>query len=292
MGYEQKTHYVFDNQMDFVFFDKQVGLKQSNAHFHSYCQMIIPDQDEVSVIIGDVKQYTISRNDILLLLPFVRHEIICGHNSSYSTLLINLNKLGADFLTMPYMHPINQLMNQDVSGFIYINQTSSSIKALFSSMSNLVEIEYMATVFNILSLVAKSKEYLSLPKDGLYPKDLKDIQFCTTVSKYITEHLGCNMDIPKVAAVMHMSKSSFTRQFNRFFNQPFHTYVINKKIDTACYLLVTSKISIQKLSEDLGFSSLSHFIQAFKRSKNTTPAKYRKNRDYNMDLIPTLYDKA
>ncbi len=285
MKYEQITQHIFDNHLDFVFFDKQVELADSIAHFHPYCQMIIPNEEGVEVRIGNTIHYQISKNDVLLLLPFVRHKVNCLQSGSYDTLLVNVNRLGADFLSMPYMYSINQMINQEASGLVFHGNTANKIRALFNSMENYIEIEYMAAVFNILSLSSKSEECILLPKDGLYPKELRDIQFCTTISNYILEHLDDNLDIPSMASMMHMSQSSFTRQFNRFFNQPFHSYVINKKIDTACYLLFTTKMSIQKLSEELGFSSLSHFIQTFKSLRHTTPAKYRKNQEYIVNQI-------
>ncbi len=280
MVYEKTTHYIFDNHLDFVFFDKQTDRTNTVAHFHPYCQIIIPEGEDVFVTIGNNAPYQLSGNNLLLLLPFVRHKVHSLPDSSFSSLAININRLGKDFISMPYMRSINQMMTQKTSGLLFHGETASQIKQLFSSMENFIEIEYMATVFRILSLSANGNEYSLLAKDELYPTDIKDIQFCTTISNYIVEHLDINIEIARIASVMHMSQSTFIRQFNRFFNQTFHTYVLNKKIETACYFLFTTKISIQKISEELGFSSLSHFIETFKRLRNVTPTKYRRNQQY------------
>ena len=53
--------------------------------------------------------------------------------------------------------------------------------------------------------------------------------------------------------------------------------VFQRRIYESKYLLRDTDLSISQISTILGFSSLSYFAQAFKKSTNFSPLQYRKN---------------
>ena len=83
-------------------------------------------------------------------------------------------------------------------------------------------------------------------------------------------------DIASVAARVHMSTASFCRFFRRYFGMSFHAWLLDKKIETACYQLHVGTAPIQDIADRLGFHSASHFSMTFKRRMGITPGEYRR----------------
>ena len=52
------------------------------------------------------------------------------------------------------------------------------------------------------------------------------------------------------------------------------TYIMRRRIDTACNMLRYSEYSASQISEILAFSSQSYFIRCFKQIKGMTPYEY------------------
>jgi len=49
----------------------------------------------------------------------------------------------------------------------------------------------------------------------------------------------------------------------------------NKKIEMAEQLLISTTMTIEAISFEVGYENTSHFIDAFKNLRGTTPARYR-----------------
>ncbi|MBS5522313.1 MAG: AraC family transcriptional regulator, partial [Clostridiales bacterium] len=56
-------------------------------------------------------------------------------------------------------------------------------------------------------------------------------------------------------------------------------YIIKKKIYVACELLSTTKLSVSKVAECIGYTHMPYFSKIFKKETGMTPNEYR-NRFY------------
>lgn len=101
-------------------------------------------------------------------------------------------------------------------------------------------------------------------------------QTMSNVLQYINENFT-SVSEKDVADRFGISYSYFSRSFKQTMNMSFKEYINYLKINEAQRLLLTSPDSIQDISEKLGFSSSSHFINVFKKQKNCSPKQYKKN---------------
>lgn len=58
---------------------------------------------------------------------------------------------------------------------------------------------------------------------------------------------------------------------------PVTEYINRKRIEAACRLLSETQLSVQEISEKVGFSDKSHFYRMFSKFMGGTPAEYREN---------------
>jgi AraC-like DNA-binding protein len=72
-----------------------------------------------------------------------------------------------------------------------------------------------------------------------------------------------------------MSRSTFAEQFSDMFGQPPITFVQHTRMRLALELLSIGSLSIDDIANRTGFSSRSHFAQAFKKHSGISPHAYR-----------------
>ena len=97
------------------------------------------------------------------------------------------------------------------------------------------------------------------------------------ILKYIDENIGRRLSLSETAAAFGYHPAYFSSLFSRMMGTTFSKYVMNCKIQHACFLLETTSWSVERIAQELGFCDSSHFIQRFKAIKAITPTDYRRN---------------
>ncbi len=71
------------------------------------------------------------------------------------------------------------------------------------------------------------------------------------------------------------SQPVLSKEFKKYYGQPFVQFFTKKKMEYACNLLERSNLSVLEISNRLGFSSVSHFNALFKKFYGITPTEHR-----------------
>ena len=73
-----------------------------------------------------------------------------------------------------------------------------------------------------------------------------------------------------------MSPSYISKQFKSLFSIALLEYIQKARINEAARLLIYSEMSLNELSNNLGFVNTNVFIRLFKKLAGTTPGAFRK----------------
>lgn len=92
---------------------------------------------------------------------------------------------------------------------------------------------------------------------------------------YINDNLDQDLTLAEIAAVVDMSMYHFSRLFKQSTGFAPHQYVMNCRIERAKKLLIQTNQSIEKICEQIGFQSQSHFTNVFRKIMGITPRAYR-----------------
>ena len=111
----------------------------------------------------------------------------------------------------------------------------------------------------------------ALNKFDYSDENLKIIQSAT---EYISQNYT-DVTALEVAEYCNLSYSYFSRTFKKIMNQSFTEYLNSYRLTKAVQLLSSTDKSIVEISEKLGFSTPSYFIQQFKAKNGVSPKKYR-----------------
>lgn len=127
----------------------------------------------------------------------------------------------------------------------------------------------ISSIANIASMVAK---YIML-EDVLKPESNLIIERATD---YIAKNLGENLSIEQISKQLNVCRSTLYKNFEDKFHCTPGEYIKSKRIERSKELLLNSSLSIEEISEQVGFSSGAYFSHIFKDLTGTSPLKFRK----------------
>lgn len=125
------------------------------------------------------------------------------------------------------------------------------------------------------TLQLQHKNKLALEEQRLAePADLTE-----TIKRYIREHLddpGLNRQ--QIADNIHINPDYMSHLFHKKAGISLVGYINEQRMNTAKKLLATTSLTLQQISERVGFSNSSYFHRQFKKSVGITPQQYRTER--------------
>ena len=96
------------------------------------------------------------------------------------------------------------------------------------------------------------------------------------VLDYIEENLDGDLGIGRLANLAGVSPHSLSRAFKDHVGEPPHSYVIQRRTDSARRLLETGDRPLAEIAFTCGFSSQSHMSTAFKKVFGVSPGAFRR----------------
>lgn len=99
------------------------------------------------------------------------------------------------------------------------------------------------------------------------------------VLNFIDTNLDADLSLEALARLSGVVTHRFVRAFKKKVGETPHHYVLNRRIDAARTLLLTSDHPIADVAYATGFSSQSHMTTTFKRELGLTPAQLRNPHD-------------
>jgi len=93
---------------------------------------------------------------------------------------------------------------------------------------------------------------------------------------YIDEHIKDDITLTEVAAHVHLNPSYFSVLFKDEIKLNFSEYITRRRIQRAKELLLSTKLTINEVAEEVGYNTTKYFIKIFKEYEKMTPTAYRK----------------
>jgi AraC family transcriptional regulator len=104
------------------------------------------------------------------------------------------------------------------------------------------------------------------------------------VRAYIDSNLHRTIHIRDLSAVARRSPAHFSRKFRLAVGEPPHAYVVRRRLETACHLMMTSKESLSEIALSVGFSDQAHLCRLFRQAFGQSPASWRRERGIPADV--------
>src|ERR1700720_280260 len=98
------------------------------------------------------------------------------------------------------------------------------------------------------------------------------------VRAYIDSNLHRAIPIRDLSAVARRSPAHFSRKFKLAVGKSPHAYVVRRRLERACHLMMTSAASLSEIALSVGFSDQAHLCRLFRQAFGQSPASWRRER--------------
>ena len=105
--------------------------------------------------------------------------------------------------------------------------------------------------------------------------DRDDLVRLRRVRDLIDREYAEPLDVPRLAALAHMSPGHFQRSFKEAYGETPYSVVMTRRIERAQALLRMGELSVTEVCFEVGCTSLGSFSSRFTELVGETPSEYR-----------------
>ena len=174
--------------------------------------------------------------------------------------------------------------SEDVQSFFYFHALICCIAIIehYGELKNVYDVfksytsmlSSIRSISDMIEMCRKiSLEYCKLVLSR--QKNSSKSSIVTNSLQYIQEHIQTKMSIDDIAHYCKVSKRTVMRHFSKYYDMSVSEYVMKVKLEKGAFLLEHSNMTFAEISNQLAFSSQSHFSTAFKKRYHCTPQQYR-----------------
>ncbi len=95
------------------------------------------------------------------------------------------------------------------------------------------------------------------------------------VLDFIQKNYPREIELSELARLSNMSPNYFCRYFRRLTGQTPIDYLITYRLESSCYALRTTDLTVTDIAFSCGFNDVSHFVKMFRKMYGMTPKSYR-----------------
>jgi AraC family transcriptional regulator len=96
---------------------------------------------------------------------------------------------------------------------------------------------------------------------------------------FIDQNLHRTIQARDLSAVARRSTAHFSRSFKQAFGEPPHAYIVRRRLEEACRLMLTSSASLSEIALSVGFSDQAHLCKHFRQAIGQSPSRWRRERE-------------
>jgi two-component system response regulator YesN len=156
--------------------------------------------------------------------------------------------------------------------FVIMMTAYGSMDVAVQALRNRAD-DFIEKPFNIKELQekvkAKLKEFAHLSKNEADPGDRVE-----RIKRFVERNYP-NVSLESIASEMSLSTRYVSRMFNGTTGSSFRDYKVKVKMEAAMVMLKNTSLTIDEISDKLGYLNPESFMRIFKRKIKCTPSEYR-----------------
>jgi AraC-like DNA-binding protein len=249
-------------------------------HYHPEYELTYIIKGSGYRIVGNSHEY-FSEGDLVLLGSNLPHtwtsKSLSGEYSE--AIVIQFSKeFISSFLELNEFQAIRKMLESASRGIVF-----KANDKIVNQLMNLTETKGVNRILKLIAILdACSKKQKTL---------ITTNTFHTIVSKqsenrmnkvcvYIQNHFANKISLKEVADLIHLTESNFCKFFKKATGKTYSDYLNEIRINEAARLLLQTEKTINQISYECGFETLSYFNRVFLIKKGRTPSSYRSENPY------------
>ena len=198
---------------------------------------------------------------ISVLIPIVEFHKLFSSSSSdipfFENKSLNQKHYSESLISNSILIVLNQIIKNDMD-----NSTRSLL--------------YRAKIYELFSLIFKKTKEIDLDQCPFLNND-ENLKKIAKAKDVILKDIKNPPSLIELSKTIDLSLKNLKKGFKEIYGKPVYKYLFDFKMERAKQLLSNGNLNVNEVSYDLGYSSSSHFIAAFKKKYGITPRTYTNN---------------
>ncbi|MFD7155646.1 AraC family transcriptional regulator [Kribbella sp. NPDC059898] len=242
-------------------------------HFHSEYELTLITAGSGTRYVGTtVERYL--PGDLVLLGPELPHTYASAQRSEAAVTQFRHDFLGPGFFDLPQFGAIRRLLGGSSRGLSF-GAVPPELSAAIAALPQLGPADQTVRLLDVLARLATAAStpvtgagYAAAP--SIVVRDRVDV-----VCRHLQETHTEPVQLEEIAALVHLTPTSFSRFFRRALGCTLTDYVNQLRVETASRLLTTTSLPITDVATRSGFRNLANFNRRFRELKSMRPTEYR-----------------
>ena len=260
--------------------------KTITPHYHEYIEILYSIESDCDVYLNNTFR-KFKTGDLLIINSGENHTLIFPRSDAHYIVIKVLPEIlyssDQSVFEMKYTIPFliknsknKRHFTKEELGDNYIHDTVTRIIQEWQMQDYGYELSMRSDVLKIFLWVLRYWRGHNLDAVDQFDYSDEILRIIQSSLEYISHNYAAITE-QEVAEHCNLSYSYFSRTFKKVMHQSFSEYLNHYRITKAEQLLISTNKTITEISELVGFSTPSYFIQQFKAKKNISPKQYRIN---------------
>ncbi len=251
--------------------------KHDRAPLDDY-ELIIVTEGDLYLSYQD-QNFHVKKNEYLILPP----SATCrdGYKMAYSSFY--WIHFAVDLGSMPTSLKPNYTPNTDITDCFLIPQTGAlprpeKVIVQMKQLQDIVKNSYPQISLDTMTTSILAELYGQLkviPQRGSSNVDRNQQAVYNDILDYIETNMDKNLKVQDISNFFNYNPKYLSHLFFELYGVPLKQFILDRKIETANFLLTDDDKPIKEIASDLGFSDVHNFTRAYKRRTGITPTEYR-----------------
>ncbi|QOV19334.1 helix-turn-helix transcriptional regulator [Blautia liquoris] len=281
--YDPYTNKTFGDDILINRADDSKNTTKRWDHYHDFYEIYYYYGNEMNYFI-DNKVYTVKKNDVVFIQPYLFHRTVYRSGSTRKRILILFHPKILEYiktLDEPLHHAISSLFS--TKKILSLSSVKSK-QLLHNFIMRLYETSVQSSSYQSLKM-QNDLINLFITFDDLSSDEVKDKsapmlsskeKLVSNVIEYINHNYTYDITLETICEELFVSKYYLCHTFKETTGVTVINFVNKKRLSEAERLLRYSSQSITDICHLVGFNSIGHFINLFSKYYDCTPGTFRK----------------
>lgn len=266
------------------YFDSREKPFPVRPHYHYYMEIILMLEGKASMH-SNGKAYTLNEGEMIIIHPNAVHSIYSadGKPLFYAVFKLDISRIDMSSKYSPKVRSICKKLEQERTDIVIPAEEAAAMKSHEIFKRCIQEVQerkygYDQVIRSLIALLITNilRYYMDrgfTVDPETFAMDSRYDIFCIT--EYIQDEIGNGIKVEDIAAKCNMSYSGFARKFKEIYGMTCKEYTEEIRIGRVEELLSYTDFDLAYIAQECGYSDCSHLINSFKKSRGTTPARFR-----------------
>lgn len=252
---------------------------------HDFWEMVYVDAGEISAVTDGLGQ-TLCQGQVIFHSPGEIHAHVSNKKVSNNMLVVSFT---ANSSAMTFFN--KRVFTLDKTGktllSLFINESKNALGVIPGEYTDKNALDFSSApkgsvqllecyLTELLLVLFRSETDVVRVKMSQNSRELAQSSITSLITEYLKENVRGIVTIDDICARFYMGKSKLCKLFDEYVGMGPIEYHISLKINEAKRMLLNEELSVSKISELLGYSTIHNFSRAFKKQTGSSPLEYRK----------------